>query len=65
MEIDLPTEEYDSIGGFVVGLFGYVPALGEEAVWQNVHFVVDAVSPNRIRRLRVFVDRDRGDSATG
>jgi CBS domain containing-hemolysin-like protein len=53
LDINLPTEEYDSLGGWVVGQFGRVPDIGEETMFGDVRFVVESVSNNRVRRVRV------------
>lgn len=57
LRIMIPTEEYDSIGGFVMGLFGRPPQTGDECQWENVRFVVENVASNRILLVRILVDR--------
>lgn len=65
LDIALPTEEYDSLGGWVVGQFGRVPDVGEETDYAGVRFVVEAVSNNRVRRVRVMTQHSgRPDSST-
>jgi len=61
LEIDIPTEEYDSVGGFVVGLFGHPPDAGDEVTWQNIRFVVESVGPNRVHLVRILVDRESSE----
>ncbi|HEY3266886.1 MAG TPA: hemolysin family protein [Armatimonadota bacterium] len=57
LDIEITTEEYDSVGGFVVGLFGYPPKSGEECAWENIRFVVERAKGNRVLSVRVLVDR--------
>lgn len=57
LRISLPTEEYDSVGGFLTGLFGRPPETGEEATWENVRFVVEGAEANRVRLVRILVSR--------
>jgi putative hemolysin len=61
LDVRLPTEEYDSVGGFVVGLFGEVPEVGNETSYENVRFIVEEVGGNRVRRARIIVNRE-GDA---
>lgn len=56
LDVNIEDEEYDTVGGFVVGLFDHVPAVGEEAVWQNIRFHVEAMDNNRVKSIRVNVD---------
>lgn len=57
LNIQIPTEEYDSIGGFVTGLFGRPPQVGDECTWESTRFVVESVAANRILLVRILVDR--------
>ena len=50
----LPTEDFDTIGGFVVGLLGRAPALGEEVTWDGVRLKIEEVDNRRVARLRIW-----------
>lgn len=52
--IAIYSEEYDSIGGFVFGLFGRLPEEGESIEHDHIKFVVEKVHKNRIEKLRIF-----------
>jgi putative hemolysin len=52
--ISIYTEEYDSIGGFVFGLFGRLPEEGESIDHEHIKFVVEKVHKNRIEKLRIL-----------
>ncbi len=53
-ELDLdPSEDYDTLGGFIVHELGRLPKAGEEVRCGNVRFVVQSVEARRIRRVRV------------
>jgi CBS domain containing-hemolysin-like protein len=56
--ITIPMDEYDSVGGFVTGLFGRPPQTGDECRWENARFVVENAEANRILLVRILVDRD-------
>jgi putative hemolysin len=55
--IDLPHEEFETIGGFTVGLFGRLPREGEEIDAGNgVRLRVDRTRGRRILTVRVLTD---------
>ena len=57
-ETRLESEDYDTIAGFVMGLFGYIPKQGEETSHENIIFVVEEAEKNRIDSLIVkFKDK--------
>src|SRR3712207_6910561 len=33
LDVEMPTEEYDTVGGFVFGLLGRLPAQGDTVAW--------------------------------
>ena len=54
MELDLPEEEdYETIGGFVFGLFGRQPEEGESIDYHGVEFVVEKTDGGRVHKIRV------------
>jgi CBS domain containing-hemolysin-like protein len=57
--VSLPEGEFDSVGGFILDQLGRLPAVGETVCWADLEFTVEAVSANRIERVRV-VRRGRG-----
>ncbi|MBQ4347764.1 MAG: HlyC/CorC family transporter, partial [Firmicutes bacterium] len=52
----LESEDFDTIGGYVTGLFGRFPAPGETIEEGSLRFLVDAVEKNRIQRLKITKD---------
>jgi putative hemolysin len=58
LRIDLPHEEFETIGGYVVGLFGRLPREGEEITASDgVRLRVDRTRGRRILAVRVLTDR--------
>ncbi len=52
---DLPTEEFETIGGYTVGLFGRLPGEGEEVVADpETRLRVDRLRRRRILAVRIF-----------
>lgn len=50
---NLTSEEYDSVGGYVMGLTGSIPKPGMSLYDGNIAFVVEEMEKNRIERLRI------------
>jgi CBS domain containing-hemolysin-like protein len=50
---ELPIEDYHSMGGFVFGLLGRAPELGDTVEYDGMHFQVVEVEGSRITRLAV------------
>jgi len=49
------SDDFDSIGGYVLGLFGRLPEAGEQRELDGVTFVVEEVDKNRIESLRIIM----------
>lgn len=54
LELQLESEDYDSIGGLVIGLLGHLPEEGEEVIYEHLRLVVDRVEKNRIDRIHLY-----------
>ncbi|HLE40161.1 MAG TPA: hemolysin family protein [Nitrospirota bacterium] len=52
--IKLPEEEFETVGGFVLGLFGRLPAEGDQIRYDNLLFTMLRLRKNRIARIRVL-----------
>ena len=66
LHMDLPKEEYDTIGGFVFGLFGRLPARGETITHLNLHIQIEEVRRRQIKKIRITrlkekIGADHGD----
>jgi CBS domain containing-hemolysin-like protein len=48
-----PTDDFDTLGGFVFNLFGKIPEQDEHIVWKNITFLVTAVEGHRIKTVRI------------
>jgi putative hemolysin len=53
--LHLPTNEYDTIGGFVFGLFGRPAQAGEQIAFGRANFVVEEADGRRIRKVRIEI----------
>jgi cation diffusion facilitator family transporter len=53
-DLDLSTEDYQTIGGYVFGLLGREPEVGDRVEEGNLEFIVDEVSSHKIEHLTVI-----------
>ena len=51
--INLPEGEYDTISGFIIGLLGKVPAVGNSVTYDNIIISVERILRRRITRVRI------------
>ena len=56
--LDLESEDYDSIGGFIIGLLDHLPEEGEEVTHRNLRLVVDQVDRNRIDKIHLYIQEE-------
>lgn len=63
LKIQLPTEEFDTLSGFVIGQLGYIPSADEQPVveHQNILFLVDEMNDKRIMKVKVVLKNDKDD----
>ena len=52
--VTMESEEFDSIGGLVIGELGRFPDQNEEVKVNSIRFVVEEIDKNRIKRVRIF-----------
>lgn len=53
--INIKSDNFDSIGGFVTGLFGRIPEKGEQIEYDRITFIVVSKDRNRIEKLRILI----------
>jgi putative hemolysin len=69
--VAIPEDEFETVGGFVLGLFGKLPVEGDQVRYENLLFTVLRLRKNRIARIRVLKyspeidEKGNDDDATG
>ena len=62
LDTELPTDEFETIGGLTVGLFGRLPVVGEEVTAdENVRLKVERTRGRRILAVRVLHDGQKAE----
>ena len=52
--VNMESEEFDSVGGLVIGELGRFPEQNEEVQLNNIRFVVEEIDKNRIKKVRIY-----------
>lgn len=60
LNLDLPYDEHETLGGYVYGLFGRVPKAGESMEVDGLKLTVEATHRQRITRVRIRPLSDGG-----
>ncbi len=53
LDVELPDEEWDTVGGLMLGLLGSIPDEGEEVSFQNLRFTAERVDGRRISKVLI------------
>ncbi len=53
LEMKIPETEYDTIGGFIFGMLGHVPVVGESVDHDGWRFSAEVLDGRRIQQVRV------------
>jgi len=65
-DISLESEDFETIGGFVTGLFGEIPEEGEVTSYNNLEFIVESMDKNRIEKLTITISQpEKAQGANG
>ncbi|MDA3010518.1 MAG: hemolysin, partial [Actinomycetota bacterium] len=55
LSVDLPNEDFDSVGGFIFSSLERVPEPGDVVEFEGHRFITELVEGRRVRRVRVEV----------
>lgn len=50
----IESDEFDSIGGFIIGVLGRFPNISEEIIYSNYRFIIEDIDRNRIKKIRIY-----------
>jgi len=62
LSLQLESEEYDSLGGFVIGLLDHLPTEGETVEWNGIRFTVETVEKNHIEWIRMDLPEEADEA---
>ena len=55
LELDLPDDDWETVGGFLFGTLEHVPAIGESVDFDGWRFAAKAVQGRRVRLVQISV----------
>lgn len=55
LDLDLPHEDFDTVGGFVFGQFGRQSSIGESVQYENLAFTVEKTDGRRVDQIKLIV----------
>jgi putative hemolysin len=50
----IESEQFDSVGGFIIGQLGRFPEAAEEVEYNNIKFKIEDIDKNRIKKVRIY-----------
>lgn len=53
LDVELPAEEWDTVGGLMLGLMGSIPEEGETVAYRNLLFTAEKVNGRRISKVLI------------
>ena len=56
---NFPTEDFDTLGGFVFDLFGKIPVKFEKTSWNGFDFVIQEMEGHKVNTIKVIKDASR------
>ena len=54
LSLDIPDDEFDTLGGFVFDLFGKIPSRYEKVAWRDWDFVIQEMDGHRIGTVKIL-----------
>lgn len=62
LNIEIPENDFETLGGFIFDLLGRVPKKGEKIEYQNFQIIIEQIAKNRIRRVKIIKELSQTES---
>ncbi|MDA3850133.1 MAG: hemolysin family protein [Spirochaetaceae bacterium] len=59
IQVQLPYEDYDTLGGFVFSLFGKIPVRYEKVCFAHLDFIIQTVEGHKIKKIKVIASEKK------
>ncbi len=56
--LELPVEDFDTLGGFVFDLFGKIPVRFEKVAYSGIDFIIQEMDGHKINTVKIIVKKD-------
>ena len=60
--IELPNDDFDTLGGLVFHLFGKIPVRYEKLSYQNIDFIIQNMEGHKIDTIKIVLQREGTES---
>jgi CBS domain containing-hemolysin-like protein len=57
LELSLPEDDFETLGGFVFEQFGRIPLNQEKVTWEGMDFIVQEIEGHKINRVKIVMKR--------
>jgi len=64
LNIEIPENGFETLGGFIFDLLGKVPKRGEKIKYHNIQIIIEQVVKNRIRRVKIIKELQQPENDT-
>ncbi|MBE9537276.1 MAG: HlyC/CorC family transporter [Proteobacteria bacterium] len=62
--IEIPKEDFDTLGGFLAHMLNKIPAVNEKIDYGNMSFTISEADERRISRVEILVNKEKKPKAT-
>ena len=62
LNLTLTSDDYDSLGGYIIGSLDRLPAEGDKVETDKVTLVVDSMDKNRIDKVHIYIKTDKAEN---
>ncbi len=64
VELDEDSEDYDTLGGFLIDILGYIPNDGEQVTieYENLEFHIEEINEKRVQQVHVVINEIEEDN---
>ena len=56
-----PTEDFDTLGGFVFDMFGRIPVKFEKASWKDYDFIVQDMEGHKVNVIKIICRKEKDE----
>jgi CBS domain containing-hemolysin-like protein len=60
LNVELPCDDFDTLGGFVFDLFGRIPVRYEKVSFKNLEFIVQEIEGRKINTIKIIRGSEQG-----
>ena len=59
LNLNIPHEDYDTLGGFVFDLFGKIPVKYEKVTYEGINFIVHNMDGHKIKTIKIELNSEK------